>query len=167
MSEAYKDIGLGLFLLIAALVLLFWGIPAGIQSPGAIANPTLAPAFWPRIIVIALAVFSVVVGVQGVNRAVRIRKGLEEAATRVPNPAGTVKAIAAIGLLFVYVWSLSWGGLVVPSMVAIIAFTALHGEKRVQYYVPAAILFPLALYYFFLKVALVPMPLGVFKPLFP
>ncbi len=52
-------------------------------------------------------------------------------------------------------------------MVAVVVFTALHGETRIQYYVPVAILGPVALYYFFLKVALVPMPLGVFEPLFP
>lgn len=167
MSEAYKDIGLGLVLFIAALAMHFWGIPAGVDSPGSIANRALAPAFWPRIIVVALGLFSLVIAAQGAMLAWRIGRGLEEAAVRAPHPAGTIKVIVAIALLFVYVWSLDWGGLVVPSMVAIVVFTALHGETRIQYYIPVAILGPVALYYFFLKVALVPMPLGVFEPLFP
>lgn len=167
MSEAYKDIGLGLFLLLAALVTLYWIIPVGIQSPGAVANPALAPAFWPRIIVVALAGVSVVVAVQGAAQLWRIRKGIEEPVPQAPDWLGTMKVIVALILLFVYYWTMTWGGIVVPSMAAVIVFTLLHGERRFRYFVPAAIVFPLALYYFFLKVAQVPMPLGIFEPLFP
>lgn len=167
MSEAYKDIGLGLVLLLAALVTLYWVIPEGVQSPGAVANPWLAPAFWPQIIVVALGGVSVVVAAQGAMRAWRIREGIEEPVARESHPAGTIRVIVAIALLFVYYWSLTWGGIVVPSAAAILVFTVLHGERRFRYFVPAAILFPLVLYYFFLKVALVPMPLGIFEPLFP
>ncbi len=167
MSEAYKDIGLGLFLLLAALVTHYWIIPVGIQSPGAVANPALAPAFWPRIIVIALAGVSLVVAAQGAAQMWRIRKGIEEPVPRAPDWLGTFKVIVALILLFVYYWTLTWGGIVVPSMAAVIVFTLLHGERRLHYFAPAAIVFPLALYYFFLKVAQVPMPLGIFEPLFP
>ena len=167
MSEAFKDIGLGLFLLAGALVTLYWVIPEAVQSPGAVANPWLAPAFWPKIIVVALGGVSVVVAVQGAMRAWRIRAGIEEPVEPDWHPAGTVKVLAAIAILFVYYWSLTWGGIVVPSAAAILVFTLLHGERRFRFFVPAAILFPLVLYYFFLKVALVPMPLGIFEPLFP
>lgn len=169
MRDAYKDIGLGLFLLAAALLMLFWIIPVGVQTPGSARNPILSPPFWPRLIMIALAGLSLIIIAQAAARIRRIKKGLadEVAVTAALDASGAVKVVIAIALLFVYYWSLTWGGLVVPSMLAILVFTALYGEKRFQYFAPAALLFPLAIYYFFTDIAQVPIPLGVFENLVP
>lgn len=167
MRDAYKDIGLGLFLLAAALVMLFWIIPVGVQTPSSARNPILTPPFWPRLIMMALAGFSLVIVAQGAARVRRIRRGIADDVAIAPrlDAFGAFKIAVAIALLFVYYWSLTWGGLVVPSMLAILVFTALYGEKRFQYFAPTALLFPLAIYYFFVKIAQVPIPLGVFEPL--
>lgn len=168
MHEAYKDIGLGVFLTAVSLLVLFWLIPVGIQSPGEITEVALAPAFWPQIIVVGLAVLSGVVAAQGVVRLRRIRQGVEERGPPVGrNVLGNVKVVVAIALLFAYYWIMTWGGIVVPSMLAIVVFTALHGERRIHYYGPLGVVFSLALYYFFLKVARVPMPLGIFEGWLP
>jgi len=168
MHGAYKDIGLGVFLTAVSLIVLFWLIPVGIQSPGNIKEAVLAPAFWPQIIVAGLVVLGGVLAAQGVLCLRRIRQGVEERAPPVGrNVLGNVKAVAAIALLFAYYWSMIWGGIVVPSILAIIVYTALHGERRIHYYGPLGIVFTLALYYFFLKVAQVPMPLGIFEGWLP
>lgn len=168
MHGAYEDIGLGVFLTAASLMVLFWLIPVGIQSPGNITEVALAPAFWPQIIIIGMAVLSGVLALQGVLRLRRIRQGAEEPEPPVGRDVvGKVKVVAAIALLFAYYWVMTWGGIVVPSMLAIIVFTALYGERRIHYYGPLGVVFTLALYYFFLKVAQVPMPLGIFEGWLP
>lgn len=166
MRSAYNDVVLGIALLAISVFVLAWLIPVGIDSPGTISNWALAPAFWPRLIMIAMTALSVVILFQGLNRVRILRAEGVEAEPREPNIAGNVKtAIAAIGL-FIFTWTMTWGGIVVPSMVALALYILLHGERRLTIIVPVSIGVPLALYLFFLKVALVPMPLGIFENYF-
>jgi len=168
MRDAYKDIFFGIALFGISLFVLYWLIPVGIESPGAIQNETLAPAFWPRIIIVALAGLSLLVALQGAARLRQLRAGGPEA-----EPPATIdllsegKALLAILLLFAFERVLYWGGIVVPSMLAIAVFTLFYGERRPHLIIPVAIGIPVVLYFFFLKVALVPMPLGVFENLIP
>lgn len=163
MRSAYKDVVLGVALLVISIFVLAWLIPVGIDSPGTVSNPALAPAFWPRLIMIAMTGLSVVILLQGVNRVRILRAEGVEAEPHEPNLAGNLKtAIAAAGL-FVFTWAMTWGGIVVPSMVALACYMALYGERRLAIIIPVSVGVPLALYLFFLKVALVPMPLGIFE----
>jgi putative tricarboxylic transport membrane protein len=166
MRSAYKDVVLGVALLAISIFVLAWLIPVGIDSPGTISNPALAPAFWPRLIMIAMTALSVVVLFQGLNRIRIVRAEGIKAEPHVRNIAGNLKtAIAAVGL-FVFTWTMTWGGIVVPSMVALAFYMALYGERRLAIIIPVSMGVPLALYFFFLKVALVPMPLGIFEDYF-
>ena len=164
MRMALKDIIFGAGLLVAALLVLFWLIPFGIDSPGAIANRALAPAFWPRIIVIGMIGLSVLLVLQGLL-ALR-RPPLDPEAIREFNPGGELKMLVATAALFVYAWLLTWAGIVASSVLALIFFTVLHGERRIRIVLPVAILLPLALYLFFREIAQVPMPLGIFEGVF-
>jgi hypothetical protein len=169
MRDAYKDIVFGLALFGISIFVLYWLIPVGIDSPGAVQTRALAPEFWPRIIIIALTGLSLLVALQGAVRIRQLRAGGPEDG---PPSAGIDlvskgKALVAILLLFAFEAVLDWGGLVVPSMLAIAVFTVLYGERRPHLIIPVAIGIPLVLYFFFLKVAQVPMPLGVFEDLLP
>lgn len=164
MRAAYRDIVLGAVLLVLCLFTLFWLIPVGIDSPGTITNRALAPAFWPHIIMVAMTVLSVTVLLQGVNAYLRARKqGAADVDEQESNWPGSIKVAVAAVMLFVFTWAMTWGGIVVPSMFALAFYIALHGERRLTIILPVSIGVPLGLYYFFLKVALVPMPLGIFE----
>lgn len=169
MRDAYKDIVFGLILFGISVFTLNWVIPVGIDSPGAIQTRALAPAFWPRIIIIALAGLSLLVAAQGMVRARQLRASGDDTAPPSAkfDPVGEGKSLLAIVLLFAFDAVLDWGGIVVPSMVAIAVFTLFYGERRPYLIIPVAIGIPLVLYFFFLKVAQVPMPLGVFEDLLP
>lgn len=156
-----KDVVLGAILLALSLFTLFWLIPVGIDSPGAVANPALAPAFWPRIIVIAIAMVSLIIMVQGLlGSAQAVEPGDPEA-----GPAFTRAdwwVIIAGAVIAIYLWAMHWGGLVVPSIAALAATTALHGERRPAVILPVSVGVPTALYLFFVKIAGLSIPLGVF-----
>jgi len=156
-----KDVVLGAVLLALSLFTLLWLIPVGIDSPGAVANPALAPAFWPRIIVIAIAFVSLIIMAQGLLR----RAQAFEPGDREAGPAFTKAdwwVVIAGAVIAIYVWSMHWGGLVVPSIAALAATIALHGERRLIVILPVSVGVPTVLYLFFVKVAGLSIPLGVF-----
>jgi putative tricarboxylic transport membrane protein len=166
MRSAYKDVVLGIALLAISVFVLVWLIPIGIDSPATIRDPALAPAFWPRLIMIAMTALGVIILLQGLNRIRLLRAEGVVAEPLEPNIAGNLKtAVAAIGL-FIFTWTMTRGGIVVPSMVALALYILLNGERRLTIIIPVSIGVPLALYLFFLKVALVPMPLGIFENYF-
>jgi hypothetical protein len=74
--------------------------------------------------------------------------------------------LPAAGVLALYMWAMTWGGLVVPSILTLGAMIALHGERRLAVLLPVAIGVPVVLYLLFVKVARMSIPLGVFEPIF-
>jgi hypothetical protein len=164
MRAASKDLVFGMALLALSLFVLLWLIPVGIDSPGNINDPALAPAFWPRLIMITMVGLSVILMLQGIRGIRRIRKsGADREEGHIPNPVGETKVAFAAAMLFVFTWFMTWAGIVVPSMVALVFYIVLHGEKRLKIVAPVAAGVPIGLYLFFLKVAQVPMPLGIFE----
>jgi hypothetical protein len=159
-----KDVVLGAVLLALSLVTLVWLIPVGIDSPGRVPNPALAPAFWPRIIVIAVAGLAVAMIAQGVLRGERAPEPGDPEAGPAFGPEDRW-VLAAAGLLALYLWAMHWGGLVVPSMAALAATMALHGERRPVVVLPVSIGVPGILYLFFVELAGMAIPLGVFEGL--
>jgi hypothetical protein len=165
MKAAYKDAVFGIALLVLSLFVLFWLIPVGIDSPGSVGNIALAPAFWPRLIIIAMVGLSVLLIFQGLRDIKVYRETGIGGERQHTSPLGTLKIAVATVMLFVLTWVMTWGGIVVPSMAALAFYMALHGERRLAVLVPVSIGLPVALYLFFLKVANSPMPLGIFEDL--
>ena len=64
--------------------------------------------------------------------------------------------------MFIYQQSIDSLGIVATSAVAILLMTTLSGYRNWKVIIPVAALLPVGLYYFFLKVAHIPMPLGIF-----
>ncbi len=169
-DKTTRDIVLGFILMGLALLGIFVLIPFGIVVPGEIEIQALAPDFWPLIITVGLGIAGAIVVVQGV---VERRTGipLPIAGEDVEEPAGedssTGMTVARLGTamaaLFVYYFSIRYGGVIVSSFTAIIVFTLLAGERRLRLILPIAVILPVFLYYFFSFVANVPMPLGVFE----
>ena len=54
-------------------------------------------------------------------------------------------------------------GIVISSMLALSGFALIYGERRLKIILPLSVLLPVGLYYFFVKIANIPMPLGLFN----
>jgi uncharacterized membrane protein YidH (DUF202 family) len=167
MTQHAKDILLGCLLALGFGLALWIFIPAAVPVPNSIKVAALSPDFWPKIIAVGLAIMGLILIVQGAIRLVRQRTAAEG---RKPRKAASATGrrsvfLRTVGIMFgllVYYQLVEPLGIVVSSMLAIVAFALLYGERRFKMLIPIAVLLPIGLYYFFVKVANIPMPLGFF-----
>lgn len=166
MIRHLKDIFLGCLLTIGFSLVLWVLIPAAVPVPGSIKVAALSPDFWPEIIAIGLAVMGLILTIQGLarffgERAVKKRKAENE--TAIIKTRTTFLRPAGIGLgLLVYYALVEPLGIIVSSILALLGFALTYGERRWKVLIPVAVLMPTGLYYFFVRVANIPMPLGLF-----
>jgi len=174
----YTDIFFGGALLMLAMLGIFVAIPEGIVSPSNIDSRAVDPQFWPKIILIGLALAGAVIFIQGLFKY-RIPSGqplpqntknnqeqkILIESEYLPVFIATLKVgIATVGL-FAYYFATNILGMIIASSGTIIFFTLLGGEKRLKIIFPLAFLLPTGLYYFFVYVADIPIPLGIFEAL--
>ena len=180
MNSAKADLTFGLGVIALAILMLIVIIPIGVDSPGEIEILALAPAFWPNIIM----GLTIVIGLTMSGRAFyRMRAGDqgESASTETAADAdapsepemsdqsrsgSTLKAVAAVIIMFGFYFALPELGFVACSIVVILALAFLAGERRWLIVVPTAVLVPIALYLFFTHVAVVRIPVGLFEGMF-
>ncbi len=145
----------GIAVLLVAVLLLTVVIPLGIDSPGQIDNAALAPDLWPRIIV---ALF----GLMGVLMIVRPSRKLEGEGVgawlrRLP------RLLFVIGVLFLFYFAIPEGGMVLPGIATILLLTTFAGERRWPLSLLIGVGVPVLLYGFFVYIARIPIPLGIFE----
>lgn len=158
---ARKDLWSGLFLTGVGLLVVLVLIPNGVDEPRKVKYAALSPSYYPRIVAIALTLLGAVVTVRAVLGG-RSRPSVEDADRR---PDAARRTAIFLGILALYAASVAWLGFIVASTLALIASLRLAGERRFGLTVLMAVALPLILYFFFLKIARVPMPLGVLQPL--
>jgi len=170
-----RDLVLGLLLAGYSLFMALVGIPFGIDSPEEVPNPALSPRLWPDIIIAItafLAALLILRAVLGKKRA----DGPEPAGSPLPPPeeGGAVDAtmewqgrtgtiltlIGAVFLLLTYP-VLNLFGLLVGSVILMVAFSVLYRERQWLALIGCAIGIPLVCYLFFEKVANIPIPMGL------
>lgn len=158
---ARSDLTLGISIVVLAAMLWFYLIPVGVTVPGGIKNFYQAPDFWIRMITIGLML----------TGGLHITKGYSARST----PDGAIHPLmpralklgTGILVFFLFYALLDWLGMILCSNLAIIAIALIYGERRLQYLAPIAILLPVGLYFFFLKVASIPMPVGILSGIGP
>ncbi|WP_071795863.1 tripartite tricarboxylate transporter TctB family protein [Natronohydrobacter thiooxidans] len=148
-------VGLGVTLL--AALTLWWLIPAYVVIPRRVPIKALSPAFWPMVIGWVM----LICGLAVVIRAAMAPPPPDAIADdlRVSRPEAMRMGALAV-LLIAGFYSLRTVGMVWTSMVLFVALVFLTGSKHRVLGVVAAILLPLALYFFFTKVAGVAIPQG-------
>lgn len=165
----YSDAILGALLSVGALFMLFVIVPISVQVPKSNKVLALSPDFWIKIILWFMLFLGVQILYQGLKTAKELLddeeiETIEEAKAR-SHPMGhsILMVLIAIANLFVYFFLIDWLGMVIASFVSVITFALLCGERRIKIILPIAVILPIGLYYFFLKVAHIPMPLGIFE----
>ncbi len=160
--KKYSDLLLGGLLVLGCILLLTVLIPVAVHDPGQVDQAALAPDFWIKIIVWGLLPVGGVVAWNGYKASKRDDEGVE-ADDQLPFPRNVISVLSVIVFLFVYQQSIEYLGVIVTSIVAILVMATFAGYRNWKAIIPVAALLPVGLYYFFLKVAHIPMPLGVFE----
>lgn len=152
-----KERIIGAAVLLLGLILLFVLIPVGIDSPSKIEHASLSPEFWPRIISLIFTVMGVLIIFKpGVEDAEEIDE-FDNWSSRIPRLAVVLVS------LFTFYFVIENLGMVIPGMVIIFSMMWFAGERRwlLMGWLSASV--PLLLYFFFVHVANIPIPLGIFE----
>lgn len=167
MTRNIKDIFLGCLLSGGFSLVAWFLIPAAVSVPKSIRVAALSPDFWPKIITVGLVIMGWVLIAQGTIRSIKERaeavpKTSKEAASSADRRSVFMRTIGIMVGLLAYYSLIEPLGIVVSSILAVMVFALIYGERRFKLLIPIAVLLPIGLYYFFVKVANIPMPLGLF-----
>ena len=163
--ERLTGVGVALLGFLIFTVLIPWGI----DQPGNVEHAALAPDFWPQIIAVIMMALG---ALQALRPApddddededdAETEDGAEGAGRRPHRLAGLAVVLGALFGFYVLIPSL---GMVGPGMVIIFGLMVFGGERR---WLPATLIaagVPILLYLFFVHVASIPIPLGIFETL--
>ncbi len=154
-----KDVIAGILMLGSGALVIWVLIPLGVAEPKSVKFAALSPSYYPRIIAGAL----MLLGAGALLRAFTQGNADDQAVDRHPNAVGRTAGFLAI--LFVLALALNWLGFVLGCGAAVFAAMTLAGERKIWLSAAIALVLPLVLYFFFLKVARIPIPLGILDPL--
>lgn len=146
-------LGLGL-----AMILLL--IPLAVDEPRRVKYAALSPSYYPRIIAICLSILGLVIAVR--SALARPTEAAEKTENR---PDAMQRIFIVFCLLLAMALVLKTLGFIVTTSLALGAATWFAGERNYAMIIGLGIIIPLVLYFFFLKVAGIPIPLGVLHPL--
>ena len=149
----------GLVALALGLATIFILIPVGIVSPQDVQHIALAPEFWPLIVASVFSVMALIILV----RPTQPEESDDVESAVVPWKQRFPRLAVILVSLFAFYYLVPFLGMVFTGIVLIAGLMLYAGERRWKLIVPLAIVMPIALYLFFLKVANIPIPLGMFE----
>jgi putative tricarboxylic transport membrane protein len=165
----YSEVILGAIVVTTMTIMITVIVPISVAVPKSNKVMALSPDFWIKIIIWSTLALGIGILVRGVKRARseidadELAEIEERAKHRHPPRRALMLLVIAVAGLFAYYAAIDWLGMVLASIVALAGFVLLCGERRFLVLAPLAVLLPVSLYYFFLKVAGIPMPLGIFE----
>lgn len=170
-----RDIRVGLAIMLIAMGIAFVVIPAGVRVPQNIEVQVMSPDFWPLTVSLIAGIagaFMFVGGVLEHNRthlsevtsmpgeSAPVEK--EESDYRTFKEA-TFRVIVSFGALLTLYLTAEIAGFVLGTMILLVFMIRFTGEKRWKIILPIALILPSILYGFFVHVASVPIPVGLFE----
>lgn len=167
MSNRLKDLITALIFVALGLVAVFGLIPSGVVVPGSVSIPALSPDFWPYAIAWGVILSSALLLLE--VSTLKVPSGEEDDTAEAQYQLATLPAflrtVVMIFALFLFYFVLTHLGIVASSIVLMPTMMLFFGEKNWKYILPLSVLLPIVLYLFFLHVAGIPMPLGIFENL--
>ena len=152
----------GIGVLVLGLLIFFLLIPLGIDQPGSVEHAALAPNFWPKII-------AAIIILMGLFLTIKPAKDEDDDIEDGGDAGGWLQRLpglaVALGTLFAFYFLIPLLGMVVPGMVMAFGLMVYAGERRWSRGIAIAAGVPILLYFFFVYVASIPIPLGVFESL--
>ena len=152
--EGVVVVGLG-------LLTLFVLIPIGIDSPGDVDVLALAPEFWPLIVASLFTISGIIMTIKPFEE--KPDDDEEEAEEPAPWPERLPRLAIILGVLFAFYFVAPYLGFVIPGIVLIAGLAWFASERRVGMMFLISIIPPVLLYVFFVIIANIPIPLGIFE----
>ena len=153
-----RDLLAGASVLLIGILLVFVLIPIGVDEPSNVEFAALAPSYYPRFVGIAMMLLGLAIAVRSIYRPVA------DDMLEVPESVLVYKAICAIAIMFATAIFVSSVGFILVGAAALLALMLLAGERNPVIIAAAVIGLPLLLYFFFTKLANIPIPEGVLEP---
>ncbi|MBN2569276.1 MAG: tripartite tricarboxylate transporter TctB family protein [Deltaproteobacteria bacterium] len=171
MKRETKDILLSLGLMIFFLLTYLYLVPLGIFVPSSIKIPVMSPAFFPKTVSVLIIILSLILLIQSIilARTHTQKQALDdrgddnecEADRLIVRKVKIAKIGGAVMLLFLYYGTVMVFGMLPASIVFLLAFSLLYGERRFKITIPLAVMLPVLLYLFFTMVTKIPLPKGI------
>ena len=161
MRGSSVDTILGCTLAIGFALVAVFVIPAYIRVPTS-GISTVSPSFWPTVVSWGLAGLGILLAVPGLLAA---RAGGEPAGAgpglRIDRP-GAFRTLIAFTLMVSFYFLMPVLGIIAAAVPVFLGLAVLLDRKRWRMSLIVAVALPALLYLFFVKVAHVPLPLGLF-----
>lgn len=155
-----QDLMAGIAMTIAGGLIIFIFIPYGVVEPKNVKFAALSPSYYPRIVAISL----LILGISISCRAFLVKNTTEQETSN-QRPDALTRTSMIFAILAFYAMTINWLGFIVASALVLSACFWVAGERRFKIVLSIAIPLPLILYFFFLKVAGIPIPLGILQPI--
>lgn len=153
-----RDLLAGVSILLIGILLVGVLIPFGVDEPGSVEFAALAPSYYPRFVGIAMILLGLAITVRSIYRPVA------DELFEIPESVLVYKAVCAIAIMFATALFVPTAGFVLVGSAALLALMLLAGERNPVIIAIAVIGLPLLLYFFFTKLANIPIPGGVLEP---
>lgn len=151
---------LGVAVVTIGALALFVLIPVGIVSPSDVPALALAPEFWPFVIA---SVFTLM----GVFMTIAPGSIDQETVAELQLiPKRILRLTGFLAVLFGFYFVVPYFGMVVPAMAIIFGLCWFTGERRWLLLMLISLLIPFVLTLFFIFIANIPIPLGIFEFLY-
>ena len=154
MQNLHRQTLIGIFALIAGLVLMLVAIPQWVSSPSNVKNIILSPTFWPY----TLSGLTILIGLGLTITGFYSSEDMSSDPAK--TPGGALRLVAMAVIMVIYMIGLPRLGMVWTSMLAFGATAFLMRTSHPKTAVICAVCVPLALYVFFAHVASVAIPQG-------
>jgi putative tricarboxylic transport membrane protein len=155
----------GVVVFLLGVLMYFVLIPVGIDSPSNLDHITLSPNFWPSIISAIFGLMGLLMIIMPDKKKDEVNLELAEAAEIINLPYYFYRLTVVLIALFCFYFLIDSLGMVVPGIVVIFSMMLFAGEKRIAFAIFISVLVPILLYVFFVHIASIPIPLGIFESL--
>ena len=160
-----RDLLAGLSFIAISLLILFVAIPLGVQEPKKVKFVALSPSYYPRLVCYCLLLFGLVLLVKKLFTTKK--RGSQVDGTSVDGTGAELKPQMLLvlgGVLFFYYITLPSLGFVLSSTIVLFVLLLLAGDRSYISLLIIPLLLPIAVYWFFTKIANIPIPAGILEP---
>lgn len=162
MTSKQRDLLSAVFFILIAVLLLAVAIPLGVVEPKKVKFAALNPSYYPKIVSYCLLAFGLLLLVTRVFLGSKTNTTDDTKSS--DNHINVIRLLWIACILALYYLSLPLLGFVLSSIIVLAALLITAGEKSIVALLGISIVLPFALYYFFVKVANIPIPSGVLEP---
>lgn len=162
---APQNIKIGLLTIALSFVFIFVLNPMGIEVPAHSndASTAMPPDFFPDLICWGTAFFGLCLIISSIITLKKEGWPTSPPPQAHPDKQAVCIRIAAIIVLLAYYWVAQWWGIIITGFIFYILFSAFTGERKPSRALIGATITVAVLYYFFVEVAMVPLPLGILQ----